>query len=324
MCDTAVVSSTQRPRRAHLRSRRYARQPAGTRGASIARVRLALLAVGIALGCGPPPAAPWQPPPTFQPDETYHTRIANLRTTLGRAGIALRTRGVDQTYRSGGCQLGPLARARIGCSSCELAGETERLDGAALEAITRAFDLYPTDVLVGSRLDHVALCREISHVDGDDPTHPAGTVDLHGRGLLISVAHFLDRTYAVDGTFTTEEIAHHELFHLVEHVHMRELMSEDPEWDALNVGGFAYGVQPAGAAMPPGFVNTYAMTNAVEDRASVYQYLMARPDELCARVARDKILHAKAGIVWTRIARLLGDSFLRARAGCFVAGSDAS
>lgn len=285
-------------------------------------MRVGLVGVAFAIACGPPPAAPWQPPPTFELDETFHTRIADLRTTLGRAGIGLRTRGREDTYHSGGCRLGPVARARVGCTHCELAGEHERLDGAALEAITRAFDMYPTDALVTAKLDHVAVCRTITHDDGIGPIHPAGTVDLQDRGLLISVAHFLDRTYAVHGELTAEEIAHHELFHLVEHVHMRELMSDDPEWEALRPAGFAYGVQPAGTTPPPGFINAYAMTNAVEDRASVFQYLMARPAEMCARAAGDRVLRAKAGIVWTRVARLLGDRFLRARAACLVADAE--
>ena len=65
-----------------------------------------------------------------------------------------------------------------------------------------------------------------------------------------------------------------------------------------------------------GFVNTYARTNAVEDKASVYQLMMAHPDDLCQIEKVDPIVRAKVQILWKRIAAITDDEYLRRRALC--------
>jgi hypothetical protein len=94
---------------------------------------------------------------------------------------------------------------------------------------------------------------------------------------------------------------------------MPDQVDDDPEWRQQNPFGFEYlGV----AAKQAGFVDSYAATNAVEDRASVYQYMMARPDELCEIAQKDPIVRTKSTIIWHRVAAVAGDGFLRARASC--------
>jgi hypothetical protein len=267
------------------------------------------------VGCGPPHLAP-VPLPAFPPPEppapAYGSRIVALRTTLGRAGIRLDTRGVDVMLRSSGCDDAAL---QSGCSKCDLAGESDPLDGAALEAITTSFDRYPTSFLAAADIKDVALCRSIDYEPHED-RHPAGTVDLHAHRLLISVEYFIEKAYSPDGAFTAEDIVHHELFHLIDYELMHEVWPDDPEWRLQNPVTFEYRKPNAETVRPEGFVNVYATTNEMEDRASVFEYLMARPADLCALAKEDAFLRAKTRLVWWRTAEVVGDAFLRQRATC--------
>lgn len=256
--------------------------------------------------------------PTLQRDETYHTRISNLRTTLGRAGIALRVAGHAETFATYDCESRDASAAYGGCARCELAGEEPQMDGAVIEATTRAFARYPTDVLVRSKIAHVAICRKISQEKEQHIEYPAGLADTHGRGLLLSVKSFLDQSvYRSGSDFTVDDIAHHEVFHLIEHELMQGIMYSDPEWEKLNPVGFEY--QSANNADPrrDGFVNSYAATAVHEDKASVFELLMAHPDDLCELAKTDQIVRTKTRIIWQRVEDAVGtDSFMRAAAPC--------
>ena len=84
---------------------------------------------------------------------------------------------------------------------------------------------------------------------------------------------------------------HHEVYHLVDPV-------EDDDWNALNVEKFAYRPVHAPGAVDdrntqPGFVSPYARTDAREDRAELFAYMVARPETVEELVKRDDILRRK-------------------------------
>lgn len=54
----------------------------------------------------------------------------------------------------------------------------------------------------------------------------------------------------------------------------------------------------------------------MEDRASVFEYLMGRPTELCAIADADPIVKKMAAVVWRRFAAVVGDAFLKKHAPC--------
>lgn len=288
----------------------------GTARASRRRVRIAIFA--LLLGCNPPPPPPAEPSwPTLEPTSaSYNSRVVALRTTLGRAAIRLEMRGAEHLVRTSTCSDDDARRIQTGCARCELAGESDQLEEATLDALTTAFDRYPASFLVASHIEHVALCKHIAYEDVAREWGTAGTVDYKQRRLFVSVESFIGRVYDAHGAFTAEDIVHHELFHLIEFEHMRGDMS-DPEWRLHNPIGFEYrGGGAPGDARPTGFINAYAATNEIEDRASTFQYLMARPVELCEIARADPAVRAKAQLIWSRVAKLDDDGWLRARALC--------
>lgn len=252
------------------------------------------------------------------PIATYNSRIVALRTSLGRAAISLemRTAAVD-LIRSSNCDLSTRDRLQAGCARCELAGEGDPFDSAVLDALVVAFDRYTADVLEGTHIERVSLCRKL-----DDEENLAkrsiGTVDLRSRRLFISIAPFLNREYDAEGAVTTEDIVHHELFHQFEFERMRELFDDDPEWRLLNPLGFEYETAADERPRTGGFINEYAAVAETEDRASMFQYLLARPEELCTIAEQDPGVRAKTRLLWRRIKPLVGDAFLKTRAACVL------
>ena len=276
--------------------------------------------ITFALGCGMNPPPKQTVFPTLERGDTYNTRVANLRTTLARADITLRLAGRDESFETASCD--PNLTVGGACVRCELAGERTQMDGAVLEAATAAFARYPTSALSVAGIDHVAVCSEIVFTKSDEVDHPAGVADPVSRGLLLSVKHFLESAYHEAGDFTVDDIVHHEIYHLIENAHARALMTDDPEWEALNPLGFHYAAALYTEPRQAGFVSSYAMTHLAEDKASVYGHLMAHPDDLCEMAKTDQILRSKVGIVWRRAKAILGtDSVMRAAAPCVtVAG----
>lgn len=279
-------------------------------------MRIAFLA--LLLGCkSPVPPAPAEPSwPTLEPaGASYNARVVALRTTLGRAAIRLEMRGAGSEIRTSTCTDADAREHQTGCVRCELAGEPDQLDEVTLDAVARAFDRYPASFLVASHIEHVALCKHIEYEDLVREFGTAGTVDYKQRRMFVSVETFLGRAYDASADFTVEDIVHHELFHLIEYEHMRSDMS-DPEWRLVNPIGFEYQDGAPGAERPRGFVNGYAARNEIEDRASTFQYMMARPAELCEIAAGDPGVRKKATLIWSRVAKLGGDELLRQRALC--------
>lgn len=270
-------------------------------------VRLLVL-FGIA-ACGPPPHA--TPLPELVPEErppTWLDRTVSLRTMLGRAGIALDTGGPRRIVESKECETGPARR----CVRCTLLDERDGLPDSALEELVAAFARYPITLLDAAKIERVALCKRL---DTDEDDEPAGLADTEARVLFVNVRSLLVPDRAGHSIDYIAETAHHEVFHLLDFP--AGPRRADLEWDQINPSGFVYGGRKSKSdGRPFGFVNAYATTNGGEDRASTFQFLMARGQELCDLAMVDPTLLAKARVVWKRLASVTDLAFLRAGVAC--------
>lgn len=274
-----------------------------------------VVVVALAVGChgGTPPAQPTAEPANLIDGETYTERIAGLRATLARHHVQIDTQldietcAVDQNH----------VRLRGRCVRCEVASRenTGGVDPSLIDAIAIAFAAYPPSLIAASQLEHVALCRTI-RIDGDDRP-PSGVAIADQHRLLISVEHFVEGAGQYQD-FSIGQVVHHEVFHLFDHATSGAAVDADREWVATNPRGFVYR-DPAitATARPPGFVNHYATTNAREDRATVFEYLLGQPARLCEIANADRIVAAKARVVWKRVAKVVGAKLLRQHAPCF-------
>ena len=268
-------------------------------------MRSGVVAIAVTIGCGAPvqmPALPELAPP-FQ-DPVFLERTAMLHATLERNSIKL-----DPPPLVGTCKDGNEDRH---CARCEVATSMDGLDPDLLDRVAIAISAYPAPLLTVMGIEHIALCKRIRYVGKDEG--PGGLADIGAHRLLISVEYFAEE--AAPRSFIVEQIVHHELFHLLDHAQLGDQFMGDPEWATLKPPGFEYRDPAATTTRQPGFVNAYATTDEAEDRASVYEYLMARPDALCEIAATDPIVQAKVAMIWLRVAAITGDAFLRKHAPC--------
>jgi hypothetical protein len=276
----------------------------------------ALLVVALAIGCRAPvpPAAPPREPANQIDAETYTRRIAALRATLARSHIEIDTQSVIDScapdrYRDG---------SRNRCVRCEVASRdnTAGVDPSLIDSVAIAFALYPPVFLAATKLTHVALCRTIRIQGDSDEQAPAGIAIPDHHRVLISVEQFVDGA-PLYRDFNIGQVVHHELFHLFDHASSGAAVYADREWGALNPSGFVYRDSTVTEnTRPAGFVNAYATTNELEDRASVFEYLLGQPSRLCEIANADRAVAAKTRTVWKRVAKVVGAKLLRQHAPC--------
>jgi hypothetical protein len=275
----------------------------------IAVMRWGLLAFAVGCSAGVRPAQPPREPANLMDSETFANRISGLRATLARNHIAIDTEPVIETC--GGEHHGNR------CVRCDVAtrDNTGGVDPSLIDGVALAFAVYPPSLLEATKLQHVALCRSI-RFQGSDERPPAGVAISEQNRLMISVEYFVDGSPQSED-FTISQVVHHEVFHLFDRATTGEAVRADREWSALNPRGFAYR-DPAITAVqrPAGFINTYATTNELEDRATVFEYLLGQPTRLCEIARADPVVAAKTATVWRRVAKVVGDKVLKLHAPC--------
>jgi hypothetical protein len=267
-------------------------------------------------GChGVTPVQPTPEPTNLIDGETYAARIAGLRATLARNGVDIDTEPEIESSAAGRDHASLHGR----CVRCEVATRenTGGIDPTLIDAIAFAFGAYPPSLIKASQLEHVSLCRTIRMDDGERA--PAGVAIAEQHRLLISLEHFVDGAGQYEH-FGIGQVVHHEVFHLFDHATSGSAVDDDREWVAHNPRGFGYrDPAVADAVRPPGFVNRYATTNAREDRATVFEYLLGQPTRLCEIAEVDRVVAAKTRLVWKRVAKVVGNKLLRQHAPCFAA-----
>jgi hypothetical protein len=255
-----------------------------------------------ALGCGSP-AAPRVPAEVLPYDADFVASSRRLEATLARDGILLDTVPVLRTCDE------PMPG--VECARCDVATVLDGVEFYLIDDMAIAFARYPTSFRKAARLEHVAFCRAITY-EGSTDHGPAGLADPNKNRVYISVEYFRGQGRGL----SIEAAVHHEVFHLLDFAQLGAGRRDDAEWHKLNPKGFAYRDPSTDIARPVGFVNGYATTNEVEDRASTFEYLMVRPDELCAIAATDPAVARKARLLWQRVSRIEGADRLGIKASC--------
>lgn len=240
----------------------------------------------------PPDAAPLTPEQAFDAAIT----AAGLTRVTGE----LRTSNCDGAVVDVVDHGEPLQVRFGGCFRCAVDGD---VDPELLAQFTAAIADEPAGFYRLAGVSRVALCTRLVDEVPTDLTEGAllgGTVDSVSGTILLSAEPI---------GLTGQDIFHHELWHAFDLETDFGLFREDPAWAALNPEPYARTDETR-----PGFLNPHAHANVREDHATTYQFLMARPDELCAG---DAIVIAKARMLRDRVAATLGDArYLDDRAPC--------
>ncbi len=242
--------------------------------------------------------------PLLDPEAAFDRALAEVGLTRATGdGVEIRTSTCDGTTVTTKYEGSEVQVKFGGCFRCELGGARDPVRMAEFAAALRD---EPAAFYRTAGVTQAAVCTRLVTEVASELTEGlliGGTVDA-ARGLILISLEPME--------LTGQDIVHHELFHVFDFVTDFAAYKDDPAWRALNTEPYGH----SGETLP-GFLNPHARDNLREDHATTYQYMMARPDELCAG---DAIVIAKARMVRDRIRKALGDaSYLEARAPCLTA-----
>ena len=157
---------------------------------------------------------------------------------------------------------------------------------------------YPEGFLrtLSGRFDGLKICIVGSVTGGDGAEDPHGSL---GMGFREGYTPYIALSTGAD----TRQVLYHELCHLIDTVVLNESIAYD-QWSKLNPSGFSYDneARNSGTLWLEGssryFIDTYAMSYPMEDRARIMEYAMIPGSEECFRslAMQSKLLALCQGI----------------------------
>lgn len=145
---------------------------------------------------------------------------------------------------------------------------------SSLEQLNTALSMYPNGFFREFAKQNMNLnVYLIKNYSADNVT---GVTDFAPRRTVISIAT----------DFPFDESFHHEMLHYIEH-YIESAGGKFTAWNSFNPLDFTYGVENSSYSFSktgiPGsyFVNNYAQTSAIEDRASTFEYMTASVKYSC-------------------------------------------
>lgn len=204
----------------------------------------------------PPPApepAP-DPSPVVDPIVTYRKQIEE-------------TYGIKVLYGSetNGYVVGNLGTTSISDTN---------IMKSSLEQLNTALSMYPSGFFREFSKQNMTL--NVYLIKNYSAENVTGVTDFAPRRTIISIAT----------DFPFSESFHHEMLHYIEH-YIESSGGKFAAWNSFNPIDFTYGVENSSYSYSktgtPGsyFVNNYAQTNAIEDRASTFEYMTASVKYSC-------------------------------------------
>lgn len=145
---------------------------------------------------------------------------------------------------------------------------------SSLEQLNTALSMYPSGFFREFSKQNMTL--NVYLIKNYSAENVTGVTDFAPRRTIISIAT----------DFPFSESFHHEMLHYIEH-YIESSGGKFTSWNSFNPIDFTYGVENSSYSYSktgtPGsyFVNNYAQTNAIEDRASTFEYMTASVKYSC-------------------------------------------
>lgn len=214
-----------------------------------------------------------QTPPQAVVTPTIEEKNATLRNNIQNTyGVVVKYGNETSSYSVGGMSTIAISDANI--------------INTALVNLNKALELYPSGFFQEVKGKGYPLTFYlIKRYSKDNVT---GVTDSSSKNIVISIA----TDYDFADTF------HHEVYHYME----RYILSTGftfTSWNTLNPSGFNYGTFNGSYSYAKTFsedaffVNTYAMTDQYEDRASTFEYMMKSSKASCFNYGKTIWLKAK-------------------------------
>lgn len=159
----------------------------------------------------------------------------------------------------------------------------------AADLLTSELNIYPPEIIHASKVERIIACNSLS-VEGR-------TIQgLAQMGLFVVDTIFLETSRITRDWEYGRLSLHHELFHAIDY-HDDLSHYVDLSWRHLNKEGFDYdyglfkGYNEV--SDKPGFLTTYSMSCAWEEKAEVYAHLIVKTSDTERRAETDPVLRRK-------------------------------
>lgn len=181
--------------------------------------------------------------------------------------------------------------------------------------IGNEYSFYPADCLKQSKIEKVLITSGMVRnyqTDAQDVVVPVTAAPLFGQGTMVydfGLVKAVRSARAFNRYAFTLRVINHEYFHYLDFE--MGLLNHDPSWLAINASsptqygnGGDFDRSPNAGIWDSslvGYLDEYAESAMVEDRAEIFGGLTAHPFELDARIGTDQILARKVALLKSEI-----------------------
>lgn len=179
-----------------------------------------------------------------------------------------------------------------------------------LSGIEAAFSRYPPELIKAARISSIAIVKSLDNPERSPPElADYGNRILYFNSSIVPMDPIQNRRdYRLFWTY----IANHGLGHMIDSALTGEEVYTDLEWKKLNGGGFEYGGGGLGVKAHDAmcfvrpmkwFVNKYAMSSVLEDKAEIFVSLFMKEVYVLVKewALSDAVLAAKLELMKNRL-----------------------
>lgn len=157
---------------------------------------------------------------------------------------------------------------------------TKRDVEAFCPILAREIKKYPDEFFRNLELEQIVTCKKL----------------LRGQGPALAIAFMgLDSIHVDVGETDKFATLHHEIFHIVDY--REDASMEDKVWEGLNPPDFRYDpnlkITEGVTSRFKGFITMYSLTQACEDKAELYSYLIMDQKMVRVRAGKDAVVAKK-------------------------------
>lgn len=177
-----------------------------------------------------------------------------------------------------------------------------------VDVLRKEIEIYPKSFLKKSGLKYVVICEKI--IDENFDFEPAGIAPGHydqSPGIFYLNLSLINKNQPNKKNMIIK-IFHHEFYHIIDAT--LALIILDDKWNKINEQKYSekYLVNESGINNSvKGYISEYARSNAAEDKAELFAYMITKHKKFKEVIREDEILYKKSQLMITRLKSISKD-----------------
>ena len=175
-----------------------------------------------------------------------------------------------------------------------------------IKILRKEIELYPYSFLKNSGLKYVVICEKIS----DERIHfePAGLAPGHydkSPGVFYLNLSLINNRK--DKEDLIKEIFHHEFYHVIDS--QLSLIQLDEKWNKIHNNEYEgnFTASPGIDNSIKGYISEYGRSNAAEDKAEIFKFMIIDHKKFKETIAKDEVLYKKSQLMISRLKSISKD-----------------